>query len=266
MTEEDKAVIDSAESVIQEARNKEIQDTKKYMLEMFSRVEQSIWDDNQMTDRTYDLCSLRQVHQGTPETLDNYRQFRNVTDPETDSIVIAGEQDHMAPNTCLALYQHYVSQEDMPPTIVDVLCAFPALVPLHEDRAGNLVGLIIRTKGKGTYTEDDEDTADKVDVILTSILLGNFMWHRIRHEDGTLVVDQPDIITVARYDDANDKDDVVACAEWLGEKHGRLAFSLYTALNMPKLMKDTDPEMYEAMKQDALSSSDDEENPNQKEQ
>lgn len=264
MTEEEKEIIDSAESVIKEAQAKELEETKAYMLDMFTRIEQGIWDDNQMADRTYDLCSLRQVHQGTPESLSEYKKFRNITDPETESIWIGDKEKGMEPNTCLALFQNFVSDEQMPPTILELLHHFGALVRLHEDENGKLVGLITRTRGTGTYSEND--TEAKVDVFVTSIMLGNFFWHSIRSEDGTLLPEQPDMIVVARYDDASDKENVVACAEWLGEKYGRMAFAVYTALYMPKLMKDMDPELYESMKKDALSSQDDEETPNQKEQ
>lgn len=265
MTEEEKAIVDSAESIVNEARTKELENINSYMKDMCVQIDKSLWASDNMSDRVYDVCSLREQHRGTPESLDEYKKFRSITDPDTESIWIAHEDNK--PNTCLALFENFRSGETMPPNVIELLQNFAALIHLHEDENGELVGLIVRTKGTGTpVDEDGNNQGDKHDVIITSIMLGNFYYNSIRNENGELLEDQPDMMNIARYSGSDSKDEVVACAEHIGEQHGAMAFAHYTALYMPKLMKDFDPELYESMKQDALSSPDDKETPNQKEQ
>lgn len=265
MTEEEKAIIDSAESIVNEARDNEKKEVNAYMKDLCAKIDNSLWASNDMKDRTYDVCSLREQFRGTPESLEEYRKFRNITDPDAESIVFSHKDNQ--PNLCLGLFENFISGPEMPPSIIELFHNFAALIHLHEDEKGKLVGLIARTKGTGTLLDENEDEVQKTDVIITSIMLGNFYYNSVRKENGELVAEhQPDIINIAAYTGPDDKDDVVACAEYIGEKFGKMAFAHYTALYMPLVMKDADPELYESMKQDALSSSGDEETTNPKEQ
>lgn len=265
MTENDKNIIESAESILNDAIQQEKETLKAEALRLFCQLEKSLWDNDPLTE-VYDLWAVRLAHKGTPESLHDYRHLNQQFD---DKAVIINSPDTPEPcNSALAVRHAYSASESMPENIVGLLHNLPAILMIHEDLDdGPLVGLLLRTGGHATQRLDIRPSQDDdaLDVVITTMILRGFIMSRVRREDGTELDDTPPQVTeVAEFRSLDDKEAIVNCLEEVAEC-GRVYEALYSAFIMPIMMKHVDPAMYAAVLKDVSSSTDDEQTQNNKE-
>lgn len=264
MTNEE-AVLAEAETVVSQAVTEYISKKKQWALDMFNKMEESLAKSEPLTS-TYDLWAARLAYSGTTDGVVDFAARLKDNDPEVQ-VLSTSASDELEANACVGLQHCWTAEPGMPENIKGVLSEMTPVMMLHQHTdLGELAGILVRSKAFATENLDvrPSEADDRVDVIITSVVLGGYLYTRVRREsDGSLfpseAENKPSLIEVAHFEKPDDKNNIAKQALALREEHGELAFLLYCALYMPAVMKVADPALYDAMMKDALSSADDEE-------
>lgn len=260
MTNEEQVLAEASKIVSQAADDYAVK-RRAWAQDMFDKMESALWQDDPLA-ATYDLWAMRLAYHGTTDGVKDFAAKVQANDP-TATVLDTAASDEMEANACLGLQHCWTAEPGMPESINGVLSEMTPIMMLHETTPlGKLAGILIRTKAFASQKTDTRpsEADDRIDVIVTTACMGGYMYSQVRREsDGSVLADQSMLIEVQEYDpEAKNANAVGAQAMSLRDNTGELAFLLYGALYMPKVMKDRDPDMYEALSKDVLSSTDDE--------
>jgi len=255
MTNEE-AILKETESIIAAALAEETKHEEDSLREAIILAEQQTWQAKPMTDDSvYDLWVFTKQFQGTPEELAEFRKTMEAKEPDAISVEGSAWQDGRA-NACISLEHLFSAVPDKTPVnIKEVLSDASFVMGLHcapRFEEHRVEGLMIRSLASARAVDEGKGTEDVKDIVMTAVVLGDKLAVIPRLQATGELWQEPVFTTVVRLSDDN-AELVKECWSELDDSHGEVAKLLYGALNMPRVLQQRDPEIWEAMKQDFLA-------------
>lgn len=250
MTEEE-ALLSEVKDIIDSASKKDNEGYIEYIAEVAKSVEQTLYDEYGKLDN-YELWCLRMAHKGTTDSVE---EFRKIQDPENTKSIDVKHEDHDI-NSCIEMSAGYMAEQLKLADLNALLDEHRLMLMLQFRDDKELVGLVART---GAWLGSDPDTKpsqdkNKKSITATIYMAGGAMVFMSRDDEtGNFMEEAVMSIPVFVPTEKGDEENMMSCVNFLDDKFGRTAAKLYSAWAFPRMLRITDPEMAEALHEDALS-------------